>query len=98
MYPAPLSEETEVGPEDQSDADWNKAVAALQRAWASLGFEYFRDGVHVLDLSLVTLDEKLGQLRENAERYCARRRQQASHQPGDTPTTAAPNIPGSHRQ
>jgi uncharacterized protein YukE len=50
-------------------ADWDEAVAALQKVWARLGFEHFRDGVHVLDLSLVTLDEKLGQLRKNAERY-----------------------------
>jgi hypothetical protein len=68
-YPAPLSELTEAGPDDQGDADWDKAVAALQQVWASLGFENFRDGVHVLDLSQVTLDEKLGQLRNKAERY-----------------------------
>ena len=68
-YPAPLNELTEAGPDDQGDADWDKAVAALQQVWARLGFEHFRDGVHVLDLSLVTLDEKLGQLRKNAERY-----------------------------
>ena len=68
-YPAPLNELTEAGPDDHGDADWDKAVAALQKVWARLGFEHFRDGVHVLDLSLVTLDEKLGQLRKNAERY-----------------------------
>jgi GNAT superfamily N-acetyltransferase len=68
-YPAPLNELTEARPEDPADADWDKAVAALQQVWAGLGFEHFRDGVHVLDLSLVTLDEKLGQLRKNAERY-----------------------------
>jgi GNAT superfamily N-acetyltransferase len=68
-YPAPLNERTEAGPDHQSDADWDKAVAALWQVWAKLGFEHFRDGVHVLDLSLVTLDEKLGQLRKNAERY-----------------------------
>jgi len=68
-YPAPLNELTEAGPGDQGDADWDKAVAVLQQVWARLGFEHFRDGVHVLDLNLVTLDEKLGQLRKNAERY-----------------------------
>ena len=68
-YPAPLKELTETGPDDQGDADRDEAVAALQQVWARLGFEHFRDGVHVLDLSLVTLDEKLGQLRKNAERY-----------------------------
>jgi len=66
-YPAPLSEPTEAGPDDQGDADRDQAVAALQKVWARLGFEHFRDDV--LDLSLVTLDEKLGQLRKNAERY-----------------------------
>ncbi len=66
-YPAPLNELTDAGTDDP--AEWDKAVAALGRAWASLGFEPFRDGVHVLDLSLVTLDEKLGQLRRGAERY-----------------------------
>jgi hypothetical protein len=70
-YPAPLNELTEAGPDDQGDADWDKAVAALQKVWARLGFEHFRDGVHVLDLSLVTLDENLGQLRKNAERHRA---------------------------
>jgi len=44
-------------------------VATLQQVWARLGFEHFRDGVCILDLSLVTLDEKLRQLRKNAERY-----------------------------
>jgi hypothetical protein len=68
-YPAPLNELTETGPGDQGDAGWDKAVTALQQAWAKLGFEHFRDGVHVLDLSLITLDENLGQLRKNAERH-----------------------------
>ena len=68
-YPAPLNEPTDAGPDDQGDADRDEAVAALQKVWARLGLEHFRDGVHVLDLSLVTLDEKLGQLRKNAERY-----------------------------
>jgi GNAT superfamily N-acetyltransferase len=68
-YPAPLNEPTQAGTDDQGDAEWDKAVAALQQAWARLGFGHFRDGVHVLDLSLVTLDENLGQLRKNAERY-----------------------------
>jgi hypothetical protein len=29
----------------------------LGKVWAQLGFEHFRDGVHVLDLNLVTLEE-----------------------------------------
>lgn len=68
-YPAPLTEQAEARPDGYGDAEWDKAVAALRQVWASLGFEHFRDGVHVLDLSLVTLDERLGQLRRNAERY-----------------------------
>jgi GNAT superfamily N-acetyltransferase len=68
-YPAPLNELTDAGTDDQGDAEWDNAVASLQQVWARLGFEHFRDGVHVLDLSLVTLDEKLGQLRKDAERY-----------------------------
>ena len=67
-YPAPLNEPTDTGTDDQG-GEWEKAVTALQRVWASLGFEHFRNGIHVLDLSLVTLDEKLRQLRHNAERY-----------------------------
>lgn len=68
-YPAPLTEQTDAGPDDQRDAEWDQAVAALRQVWERLGFEHFRDGVYVLDLSLVTLDEKLAQLRKNAERY-----------------------------
>ena len=68
-YPAPLNEPTQAGTDDRGDAEWDKAVVALQQAWSRLGFEHFRDGVHVLDLSLVTLDEKLGQLRKDAESY-----------------------------
>jgi hypothetical protein len=93
-YPAPLSGQTEAGPEERSDADWDSAVAALQQAWARLGFAHFRDGVHILDLSLVTLDEKLGQLGKNAERYHARPRQQAQDEPGGgSPTSAGPRPP-----
>jgi len=68
-YPAPLNEETDARPDSQGEAEWDKAVNALRQVWTTLGFEHFRDGVHVLDLSLVTLDEKLGQLRKNAGRY-----------------------------
>ena len=68
-YPAPLNEPPEAGTGERSDAEWDTAVAALQQVWARLGFEHFRDGVHVLDLSLVTLDQKLAQLRKSAGRY-----------------------------
>lgn len=70
-YPAPLGERDDPGHDDQPDdpEEWQHAVASLQRVWGRLGFTHFRDGVHVLDLSLVTLDEKLGQPRKDAERY-----------------------------
>jgi hypothetical protein len=65
-YPAPIGESDE---EEPSEAAREQAIQALGRVWAQLGFEHFRDGVHVLDLSLVSLDENLGRLRKNAERY-----------------------------
>lgn len=70
-YPAPIDELTGGHPDTtQGDpAERQKAVAALDRVWASLGFEHFRNGIHVLDLNLTTLDENLAQLRKNAERY-----------------------------
>ena len=46
-----------------------RAVTALGEVWAQLGFEPFRDGVHVLDLNLVTLQENLARLRKRAERH-----------------------------
>jgi len=70
-YPAPLGGPDDPGHDDHPDSrrEWQHAVASLQRVWGRLGFTLFRDGVHVLDLSLVTLDEKLGQLRRHAKRY-----------------------------
>jgi GNAT superfamily N-acetyltransferase len=65
-YPAPIGEPDE---EEPSQAAREQAIQALGRVWAQLGFEHFRDGVHVLDLSLVSLHENLGRLRKNAERY-----------------------------
>jgi hypothetical protein len=66
-YPAPISEP---GDEEQDGpAAREQAIAALSRVWAQLGFEHFRDGVHVIDLSLVTLDESLRRLRERAEQH-----------------------------
>jgi hypothetical protein len=64
-YPAPLAESGD----DPDDEEWERAAASLQRVWAGLGFTHFRDGVYVLDLSMVTLDEKLGQLRHHAESH-----------------------------
>lgn len=65
--PAPISEPGDEEPD--SAAEREQAIAALSRAWAQLGFEHFRDGVHVLDLSLVTLDESLRRLRTRAEQH-----------------------------
>ncbi|MGH3303620.1 MAG: hypothetical protein ACRDOK_18460, partial [Streptosporangiaceae bacterium] len=35
-YPAPLNEPTQEGTDDQGDAEWDEAVAALQQVWARL--------------------------------------------------------------
>jgi len=66
-YPAPIDEPADGEPD--SHAPREQAIEALTRAWAQLGFEHFRDGVHVLDLSLVTLDESLGRLHKRAEQH-----------------------------
>ena len=66
-YPAPTGEPADGQPD--SPAALEQAIEALSRAWAQLGFEHFRDGVHVLDLSLVTLDESLGRLHKRAEQH-----------------------------
>jgi hypothetical protein len=65
-YPAPLAEPDD--PTDDPDAQ-QRAVAALGRVWARLGFAPFRAGVHTLDLNLVTLDEHLAKLRVTAEQH-----------------------------
>jgi len=63
-------------PKDELDAEEaddlvarEHAITTLSRVWAQLGFEHFRHGLHVLDLSLVTLDEHLERLRKRAEQY-----------------------------
>ena len=66
-YPAPTGEPADGEPD--SHAPREQAIEALTRAWAQLGFDHFRDGVHVLDLSLVTLDESLGRLHKRAEQH-----------------------------
>jgi len=72
-YPAPLGNPDDPRHDDQPDdpEEWQHAVVSLQRVWGRAGFTHFRDGVYVLDPSLVTLDEKLGQLRRDAEHYNA---------------------------
>lgn len=54
---------------DADPVEREVAVAVLSEVWTQLGFEHFRDGVHVLDLNLVTLDERLEWLRKRAEQY-----------------------------
>ncbi len=66
-YPAPIDELNDEEPD--SPAAREQAIAALGKAWTRLGFEHFRDGVHILDLSLVTLDESLGRLHKRAEQH-----------------------------
>lgn len=51
-YPAPLDRD------ENSDSDpWDKAAARLATVSGTLGFRHFRNGVHVLDLAMVTLDD-----------------------------------------
>lgn len=65
-YPAPIDES---GEEEVSESTRERAMKKLGEVWGQLGFEHFRDGVHVLDLGLVILEESLRQLREKAARY-----------------------------
>jgi hypothetical protein len=70
-YPAPLDDAT---PDEDADSPEDPArrqavVATLSEVWERLGFEHFRDGVHVLDLNLVTLNESLQRLAKDAERH-----------------------------
>lgn len=60
-YPVPLDDDPDPAAErtPEGQAARRKAITALGRTWARLGFEHFRDGVHVLDLGLVTFEEKL---------------------------------------
>jgi hypothetical protein len=70
-YPAPLDDDPDP-PGERSPAGSaarRKAIDALGRTWGKLGFEHFRDGVHVLDLGLVTFEENLRDLRETAQPY-----------------------------
>ena len=66
-YPAPIDEPDDGEPDGPAARE--QAIEALSRVWARLGFEHFRDGVHILDLSLVTLDESLGRLHKRAEQH-----------------------------
>ena len=66
-HPAPIGEPGDGEPD--SPAAREQAIEALSRVWAQLGFEHFKDGVHVLDLSLVTLDESLRRLHKRAKQH-----------------------------
>ena len=70
-YPAPLDDAT---PDEAVDSPEDRerrqeAVATLSDVWERLGFEHFRDGVYVLDLNLLTLNERLTRLAQHAERF-----------------------------
>lgn len=67
-YPAPLNG-LDHGQADEDPVQRQVAEAALSEVWSQLGFEHFRDGVHVLDLALVTLDEAIERLRERLVQY-----------------------------
>jgi GNAT superfamily N-acetyltransferase len=45
------------------------AADKLSTVWAQLGFEHFRDGVHVLDFAITTLDETIGKLHVRIASY-----------------------------
>jgi hypothetical protein len=54
-YPAPFEG-------DYDDGEHDRAIAALGAHWAELGFEHFKSGVWVLDLSAITFQERMGDL------------------------------------
>lgn len=55
---------------DTADTASNQASRAkLSEVWSQLGFAPFRDGVHVLDLALATLDDSIERLRDRITRY-----------------------------
>jgi hypothetical protein len=51
----------------QETPDRTAARQKLTRVWATLGFEPFADGLMALDLSLVTLDDAVGAMRERLD-------------------------------
>ena len=46
-----------------SETERAQAHSRLSTYWGTLGFKPFRDGVHVLDLALITLDDSMRALR-----------------------------------
>lgn len=65
-YPAPIGD---LSGDEPGASERQQAIASLGRTWAQLGFEHFRDGVYVLDLNLVVLDQSLQRLRASADQY-----------------------------
>lgn len=65
----PIDEPSAVAPDQDRPSQSNKQTQALGEACARIGFEHFRDGVWTLDLNLVTFEESLAQLRDEARRY-----------------------------
>ena len=54
-YPAPFEGDAE-------DVTRDRAIAALGAHWSELGFEHFKDGVWVLDLSAITFTQRMDAL------------------------------------
>ena len=54
-YPAPFEGNAE-------DVTRDRAIAALGAHWSELGFEHFKDGVWVLDLSAITFTQRMDAL------------------------------------
>lgn len=54
-YPAPFEG-------DYDDAERDRAIAAIGAHWAELGFEHFKNGVWVLDLSAITFQARMDDL------------------------------------
>ena len=68
-HPAPEDEPDSAAPVRARTAQRKKAMEALGKVCSRIGFEQFRGGVWVLDLSLVTLDQCLAELTAAAQRY-----------------------------
>jgi hypothetical protein len=54
-YPAPFEG-------DHDDKARQRAISALGRHWAELGFEHSKTGVWVLDLGATTFERRMGAL------------------------------------
>lgn len=68
-YPAPLGWPAAPPPPGVRDAEWDQAAGVLCRVAAKLGFEHYRDGVHVLNFSQTDFDEQLAEVFKGVRRY-----------------------------